>query len=65
MRLRQYLSHPCSLCGGTLILLGQLGRLAWYRCRACGMEFSRELKREKARATLLHRLLTQQRKDIT
>lgn len=40
MRLRRYVA--CKLCGGTLMLPGQLGRLAWYRCRHCGIEVSRE-----------------------
>ena len=30
----------CKLCGGLLCLLGVLGRLTWFRCRACGMQFS-------------------------
>ena len=45
MRLRRYLT--CQLCGGTLMLLGQLGRLAWYRCRHCGFDFSKEFKRRE------------------
>jgi DNA-directed RNA polymerase subunit RPC12/RpoP len=44
MRLRRYVA--CKLCGGTLQLLGQLGRLAWYRCRHCGIEVSKEFRRE-------------------
>lgn len=28
----------CTLCGGPLVILGQLGRLMWYRCRDCGMD---------------------------
>lgn len=35
----------CQLCGGFLYLLGQLGNLQWFRCRDCGMEFSREVGR--------------------
>ncbi len=34
----------CSLCGGDLGLLGKLGRLLWYKCRHCGMLFSRKSK---------------------
>lgn len=30
----------CSYCHGSLTLLGQLGRLLWLRCRACGLEQS-------------------------
>ena len=30
-------------CGGDLHLLGILGRLAWYRCRHCGMQYSRHV----------------------
>jgi len=31
--------RTCGLCGGPLVPLGQLGRLTWYRCRHCGMQF--------------------------
>jgi hypothetical protein len=31
---------PCPLCSGFGYLLGVLGRLAWFRCRACGIEFN-------------------------
>jgi hypothetical protein len=34
----------CRLCGGLLCLLGQLGLLAWFRCRDCGMQFSKTRK---------------------
>lgn len=27
----------CSICGGELVPLGQLGSAEWYRCRNCGM----------------------------
>ena len=30
----------CPQCHGLGCLLGRLGRLVWYRCRACGWEFS-------------------------
>lgn len=30
----------CTMCGGKLILLGQLGPLVWLRCRNCGMDQS-------------------------
>jgi hypothetical protein len=29
----------CPECGGPVILLGIMGRLAWYRCRNCGGTF--------------------------
>lgn len=32
----------CTLCGGELMLLGQLGRLVHVTCRNCGMQFSHE-----------------------
>jgi hypothetical protein len=33
----------CSCCGDSRVgLLGILGKLAWYECRACGMKFSSE-----------------------
>lgn len=34
----------CSLCGGDAHPIGTLGNLAWYRCRDCGMNSSREVK---------------------
>jgi hypothetical protein len=30
----------CELCGGLLKFLGRLGRLDWFRCEDCGMDFS-------------------------
>ena len=30
----------CLACDGTGIYLGTLGRLAWYCCRHCGIEFN-------------------------
>ncbi len=38
----------CPVCSGLGYLLGQLGRLLWFRCRGCGIEFSCE------RAECLH-----------
>ena len=32
----------CPMCGGEGGELGKLGSLTHYRCRACGMDFSRE-----------------------
>lgn len=31
----------CSLCGGALKLLGQLGARVHFRCEDCGMDCSR------------------------
>ncbi len=31
----------CKLCGGPLGLLGALGSMKHYRCRDCGMNFSK------------------------
>lgn len=36
----------CQCCGGDLMKLGRLGRLFWFRCRSCGMQFSRDLQVE-------------------
>lgn len=30
----------CPICNGNGVPLGQLGKLFWFRCRQCGMEFS-------------------------
>ena len=32
----------CTECGGTGLSMGFLGMLQWFRCRACGMEFSKQ-----------------------
>ena len=34
----------CPTCGGLGGLLGGLGKRFWFRCEACGMDFSREVK---------------------
>lgn len=31
----------CPACPGRGMVLGKLGRLRWYRCRDCGIDFSR------------------------
>ena len=31
-------SENCDMCGGILILLGQLGDVTWFRCEVCGWE---------------------------
>jgi len=35
----------CPACEGPGLLLGALGKLLWFRCRHCGVEFS--VKEEK------------------
>ena len=30
--------RACGICGGPLVPLGTLGRLAWSRCRNCGSQ---------------------------
>jgi tRNA(Ile2) C34 agmatinyltransferase TiaS len=37
----------CGICGGELVLMGQLGRKAHFRCRACGMEWSKDIEEEE------------------
>jgi len=32
----------CPVCDGESVLMGSLGRLNWYRCVNCGMEFNQE-----------------------
>lgn len=34
--------ESCGLCGGEAQPLGTLGKLTWYRCRDCGIDFNRE-----------------------
>ena len=34
--------EPCPACNSDGFPLGTLGRLTWYRCRHCGMEFNRQ-----------------------
>ncbi|MCU0690056.1 MAG: hypothetical protein MUF54_01515 [Polyangiaceae bacterium] len=42
-------SVVCACCGGTAYLLGALGHLAWYRCRACGIDVSRVVRARRKR----------------
>lgn len=35
---------PCPLCTGPGVPLGRMGRLAWYRCRDCGIDFYEEVQ---------------------
>lgn len=37
----------CPACTGPLLLLGTLGLLRWLRCRNCGMQFSRPVRKKK------------------
>ncbi len=39
----------CLVCGGDAAELGSLGRLTWFRCVCCGMQFSREDDNEGGR----------------
>lgn len=38
----------CSICGGECIELGALGWRKHFRCRDCGMESSRDVRKEQA-----------------
>ncbi len=33
----------CSVCGGVACGMGALGRMGWFRCQDCGMEFGVDL----------------------
>lgn len=37
----------CPACGGDVFLLGELGSLRWFRCRACGMDSSKSYARKR------------------
>lgn len=37
------------MCNGQGVPLGQLGDLVWFRCRQCGMDFSKKRKRKAGR----------------
>jgi hypothetical protein len=39
----------CQLCGGTLAYLGTLGKLSWWQCVNCGMDFSSKKVSKKIR----------------
>ena len=45
------ISKRCKICGGDLIHFGKLGTLNHYKCRHCGMMFSKESKLTKTRRT--------------
>jgi hypothetical protein len=36
----------CPMCQGPAIRLGVLGLLKWFRCRDCGLEFHRPVRRK-------------------
>lgn len=40
----------CPACTGLGVPLGNLGRLRWYRCRACGIDFSRTAPPHKGKS---------------
>jgi len=45
MSIRTSANPPaCPVCPGHGMPLGQLGRLLWYRCRDCGIDFNRRKK---------------------
>jgi hypothetical protein len=35
--------HHCSLCGGDLVWMGNLGNRMHFRCRNCGIDSSSEV----------------------
>ncbi len=35
----------CPCCGGEGAFLGGLGRLEWFRCQNCGIDFNRDTRR--------------------
>lgn len=41
--------NACPACTGDLHPLGALGNLAWYRCRHCGMDVNRKIRRKPAK----------------
>ncbi len=43
----------CPVCGGELVHMGNLGPLAYYRCRQCGMETSRPHRKRKGNPPML------------
>jgi len=48
------LAPACPICRGEGCLLGPLGPRTWFRCRQCGMDFSRKrrLARRAVRGTV-------------
>ena len=41
--------NGCKICGGDLECLGKLGTLNHYRCRQCGMMYSKKSKSTKTK----------------
>lgn len=37
----------CTTCEGQALPLGKLGRLNYYKCRDCGMDFAYEIKEKE------------------
>lgn len=36
------MEHTCPMCGYPNVPMGELGPVSWYRCRACGIDYSNE-----------------------
>jgi len=49
----------CLACGGMGVPLGALGLRMWYRCRDCGMLFSRKMVRKARRVAVQTRITKQ------
>ena len=41
----------CQMCHGQGVFMGTLGKLDWYCCRDCGMEFNMERQVDPGRET--------------
>jgi hypothetical protein len=37
--------NKCPLCGGEGQYMGSLGKVKWFRCRNCGIEWRKEGRR--------------------
>lgn len=53
----------CSMCDGKLMLLGQLGERVHFRCKNCGMDISRPMKRTEFKSKPLHSMLCADQDD--
>jgi tRNA(Ile2) C34 agmatinyltransferase TiaS len=40
----------CPQCSGVGVMMGVLGMLRWFRCRNCGFEFSRKIRKRTIKA---------------
>ena len=38
----EHVRPPCTMCGGEGDYIGQLGQHQWYRCEACGWDFTEQ-----------------------